>query len=48
MSFMRSEINALLALVFVGSFTLGAALIIWHAATNTNPLADALVPLVQQ
>ena len=39
---MNSQINGFLALVFVGSFTLGAGLILWHAAYNANPLADLL------
>ena len=36
----RSKVNAFIAYTFVGTFSLGALLIIWHAAFGHNPLAD--------
>jgi len=48
MSIWRSRVNGLLAATFVGTFTLGAGLILWHAVANANPIADAMMPLVQR
>jgi len=41
-SMLRSNINGFLALLFVGTFSLGASLIIWHAAFGENPIADVM------
>lgn len=35
-----TNINSYIALVFVGSFALGIGLIVWHASTGNNPIAD--------
>lgn len=35
-----TQVNLFLSLMFVGSFTLGAGLIVWHTAFNANPVAD--------
>jgi hypothetical protein len=35
-----SNINSFLALTLVGSLALGVALIVWHASTGSNPIAD--------
>jgi hypothetical protein len=36
------NVNSVIALVFVGSFSLGLGLVIWHAAVGNNPIADFL------
>jgi len=41
-SILRSNVNGFLALVFVGSITLGAWLVIWHSAFGENPIANAM------
>ena len=43
---LRSHVNFFLGTMFLGSFTLGAALMIWHAATDKNPVADAIAQTV--
>ncbi len=37
-----SQVNLFLSLFFVGSFTLGAGLILWHVAFGNNPIANAM------
>lgn len=41
-SIWRSNVNAFLAFMFVGSVTLGAGLLIWHAAFGHDPIADLI------
>lgn len=43
---LQTRINGILGCIFVGAFALGASLLIWHAASGKNPVADALTPLV--
>lgn len=38
----KSKVNTLLSFLFVGSFTLGALLIVWHVAFGNNPFADLI------
>ena len=38
----HSKVNCLLGILLIGSFVLGAGLIVWHAAFGENPLANAL------
>lgn len=38
----RISVNSFISLVFVGSFALGAALLIWDAAEMDNPIANAM------
>jgi len=42
----RGNISSFLALLFVGSFALGAGLLIWRAAFDTNPIADSLAQMI--
>ncbi len=42
-SYLRANINSLVALMCVSTVALGAGLIIWHASTGHNPIADFLV-----
>lgn len=42
----RTNISSFLALLFVGSFALGAGLLIWRAAFDTNPIADSLAQVM--
>ena len=42
-SYLRANINSLLALMCVSTVALGAGLIIWHASSGHNPIADFLV-----
>ena len=37
-----SQVNLFLSLLFVGSFTFGAGLILWHAYFGNNPIVDIL------
>ena len=46
-NFWTSEVNLFLSVLFVGSFTLGAALILWQAVSGHNPIADALYTEMQ-
>ncbi len=39
---LNAKVNGILALLFVGTFTLGAWLIVWHAAFGQNPVADVI------
>ena len=39
---LQSSVNSLVSLVFVTVFASGAALLIWHAASGQNPVADLL------
>ena len=41
-SILKSNVNGLLALLCVGTFALGAWLIVWHAAFGENPIANAM------
>lgn len=45
-SILRSKVNAFLAAVFVGSFALGAILLVWSTALGHNPLADAFAKII--
>ena len=38
--YINQNINSFIALVFVGTFTLGIGLVVWHASTGHNPIAD--------
>lgn len=38
-----SNINSILALMFVGVFSVGAWLVIWDATYDVNPVADLMV-----
>ena len=42
----NARVNSWVGVFFIGSFALGASLIIWHTAYGENPLANALVPYV--
>jgi hypothetical protein len=42
-----SQVNLFLSVLFVGSFALGAWLIIWQAVSGHNPIADALYTEMQ-
>ena len=42
-SIIHQNINAVISSVFVVSFTVGIGLIVWHASTGKNPIADFLV-----
>lgn len=39
-NYLTHNINSFIALMFVGSFALGVGLIVWHAASGENPIAD--------
>ncbi|MDO8548180.1 MAG: hypothetical protein Q7R71_00710 [bacterium] len=41
-SVLQSKVNGFLALLFVGSFTLAAWLIVWYAVFGENPIANAM------
>jgi hypothetical protein len=43
----QSQVNLFLSLFFVGTFTLGAGLILWHAFFGNNPIADAMYKEIQ-
>lgn len=43
---LRSNINSYVAFMLVGSFALGAILIVCQVAFGENPLANAFAPLV--
>ncbi|HVY72501.1 MAG TPA: hypothetical protein VG984_00390 [Candidatus Paceibacterota bacterium] len=45
-SIFRSWINPAISLLFVGSFALGAGLLIWHAAFGENPIANAMAKTI--
>ena len=40
-SIWRSKVRSLIGIMFIGSFALGAGLIIWHAASGKNPVEEA-------
>ncbi|MGC9602121.1 MAG: hypothetical protein ABSE76_00035 [Minisyncoccia bacterium] len=42
-----SQVNLFLSLLFVGSFTLGAGLILWQAFSGHNPITDAMYTEIQ-
>jgi len=42
-TYLHTNINSFVALVFIGSFGLGVALIVLQAATGDNPIADFIV-----
>ncbi len=44
----RSWVNPLISLIFVGSFALGAFLIIYDTAFGKNPVAEALAATIEQ
>ncbi len=41
-TFLRSNINSFIALMFVGAVALGAGLMVWKAATGMNPVEKAI------
>lgn len=43
-----SDVGTFVGLLFVGSFALGAGLIIWHAAFGNNPLEAVLLSTIYQ
>lgn len=47
-SVFQSWISPALSLMFVGSFALGAGLIIWNVAFGQNPLANAMATAIEQ
>lgn len=46
--FLRSWVSPFISLMFVGSFALGAFLIVYHAAFGKNPIADAFATALEQ
>jgi hypothetical protein len=38
----RSWVNPIISLMFVGSFTFAACLLIWNVAFGENPVANAM------
>lgn len=38
---LHSKVNAWLGILLIGSFVLGAGLIVWHMAFGADPLTDA-------
>jgi hypothetical protein len=42
-----SQVNMFLSVLFVGSFALGAALILWQAFSGHNPMADVMYTAIQ-
>lgn len=44
----RSWVNPFISLMFVGSFALGAFLIVYHVAFGKNPIADAFESAIQR
>ena len=42
----EAKVRSWLGVLFLGSFALGASLLVWHVAHNTDPLTNALVPYV--
>ena len=45
-SILRSNVNTVLALMFVGTFAFGAGLIIWHTALGTDPVEQAFAKTI--
>jgi|GEM_PF-2382397 len=43
----RTTVNSYVSLIFIASFALYMATLIWHAADMDSPIANALVPLVE-
>ncbi len=41
-NYLRANINSVVALMCVSTVALGAGLIIWHASSGNNPIADFL------
>jgi hypothetical protein len=44
----KAWINPVISLVFVGTFALGAFLIVWKVAFNENPIANALAQSIER
>ena len=42
-SFLASQVNLFIGMLFIGSFSLYAILTIWNVAFNQDPLANALI-----
>jgi hypothetical protein len=40
---LRSNINSVIALMFVGTFALMCGLLVWHATFNTDPVEQFLL-----
>lgn len=47
-SIFRSWINPFLSLMFVGTFTFAACLLIWHAAFGENPVANMMATAIER
>lgn len=47
-SFLQSQVNAFIALVFVGTCAFGAGLIIVNVAYSTNPLTEVMASYLVQ
>ena len=43
-----SWVNPVISLLFVGSFALGAGLIIWHTAFGENPIANVMAAQIER
>lgn len=41
-SILLSQVNFYISITFIGVFAFAAGLLIWHAATGQNPIADAM------
>lgn len=46
--FFRSWVSPFISLMFVGSFSLGAFLIVYNTAFGKNPIADAFTSAIEQ
>ncbi len=46
--FFRSWINPFISLMFVGSFSLGAFLIVYNTAFGKNPIAEAFASAIER
>lgn len=44
----RSWVNPVISLLFVGSFSLGAFLIVYHVAFGENPIANTLAAAIER
>jgi hypothetical protein len=42
----RSWVNPFISLLFVGSFTFAACLLIWNVAFGQNPIANAMAKAI--
>ncbi|MDE2071346.1 MAG: hypothetical protein KGI70_01265 [Patescibacteria group bacterium] len=45
-SLLKERVNVWLGSLFLGSWALAASLMIWHAATGSNPISDAMAKAI--